>query len=336
MAKCDMHLHSRYSKEYLIKKDKSKEPHFFYEKIIHFVKKIFRDNNSGDWSLYFVSGLSPIKLYERAMKKGMDFFCLTDHDTFDGCSYLLKNHPKVRNRFITGVEITSKVPEKELELHVNIYNLNEHHFKEIKKISGNLKKVVDYCRKHRLICSINHLGTGKMQKMITKQKPGSQMEDADLEKLWKIFRFVEVRNGVTDKEENEKVETKARRLKKCMLAGSDSHAGRAGRTWTEVPGVKTKEEFLEGIRKGISKPGGGSSSIKVIKDEITTQARTYSGVYYSDRNSKEDEKLGNFYDHEHIKKFLYFFLEKTVKAMVLASSGIMARAIHKRTEEKTS
>ena len=61
----------------------------------------------------------------------------------------------------------------------------------------------------------------------------------------------EVRNGQMWPEANASAERLAKRLGKIGVAGSDAHtiAG-VGRTYTEVPGVRTVDEFLGGLRTG--------------------------------------------------------------------------------------
>src|SRR4029077_5449204 len=61
----------------------------------------------------------------------------------------------------------------------------------------------------------------------------------------------EVRNGQMWAHANDSAEKVAKRLGKVGIAGSDSHtiAG-VGRTYTEVAGARTAEEFLAGLRAG--------------------------------------------------------------------------------------
>jgi hypothetical protein len=61
----------------------------------------------------------------------------------------------------------------------------------------------------------------------------------------------EVRNGQMWRPANDRAEKLAKQLGKAGIAGSDSHtiAG-VGRTYTEVAGARTADEFLAGLRAG--------------------------------------------------------------------------------------
>ena len=94
MKKIDLHVHSKYSSDSqnaVIKALGSRE-----------------------------SYVEPEEIYELAMKRGMDYVTITDHDTIDGCLYLKDLHP---DRVIMGVESTVYFPEDGCPVHLLLYAL---------------------------------------------------------------------------------------------------------------------------------------------------------------------------------------------------------------------
>lgn len=318
-----MHLHSHFSKEYLIEIDGSKGKTLWYEKIIQKLQRIFTSHKKYQaeaWSIYFRSGFYPDMLYTKAMQKGMDFFCLTDHDTIDGWKELLKEHPELKPRVIPGVELTCYIPGNKTKIHVNIFNLNEKNFLELKKISGDIKKVTEYCKKNKIICSLNHWNNSSLQNFAI-NKENHSISKSESKYLWNMFRVVEARNGLDREENNKYTQINAMKSGKSMLAGSDSHVGKVGMTWTEVPGARTKNEFLKGIIAGNTKLGGRHGTSSVLKDEARIQARTYSGLYYTDYKDNMEYKLDLWY-RGFLRGLIYSSIEKTIKAMIIIFSRL--------------
>lgn len=323
MAKCDMHLHSCFSKEYLIDPNSWETKNIWYKKLIKLTQAIITLNNkkkAKNWILYYRTGFSPEELYNRAKKNGMDFFCLTDHDTIDGWKDLIIKHPELKSKIITGVELTCKFPGKKFYLHISIYDLDERQFKQLKKIAGDFRKVTKYCKKNSLVCSLNHWGDSSLQNLGINGKD-SKLKSSDLEYLWNLFDFIEARNGGDYKENNDVVEFRARKDGKIMLAGSDSHVGKVGIAWTEVDNAKTKKEFINEMLKGKTKIHGEHINKKRLKEEVIMQSRTYSGLFYTDNLKYFDKKLG-VWDHGLTPGIFYLLIEKFFQIFILLFSGI--------------
>ena len=98
-----------------------------------------------------------------------------------------------------------------------------------------------YLTERKLFFSVNHVFSGLT---------GRRDED-DFSWFASYVPAFEVRNGQMWPEANASAERLAKRLGKIGIAGSDAHtiAG-VGRTYTEVPGVRTVDEFLAGLRAG--------------------------------------------------------------------------------------
>jgi len=72
---------------------------------------------------------------------------------------------------------------------------------------------------------------------------------------------LETRNGQMRHAANAGAARLAEQLGKIAVGGSDSHTLRGvGRTYTEVPGVRTVDEFLGGLRTGCAQVHGRSGS----------------------------------------------------------------------------
>jgi hypothetical protein len=79
----------------------------------------------------------------------------------------------------------------------------------------------------------------------------------------------EARNGQMWPQANASAERLAKRLGKAAIAGSDSHtlAG-VGRTYTEVPGARTVEEFFAGLRCGRGRVHGAHGSYGKLTADV--------------------------------------------------------------------
>ena len=98
-----------------------------------------------------------------------------------------------------------------------------------------------YLSERKLFFSVNHVFSGLT----------GRREDDDFSWFASYVPAFEVRNGQMWPEANASAARLAGRLGKIGLAGSDAHtiAG-VGLTYTEVPGVRTVDEFFAGLRAG--------------------------------------------------------------------------------------
>lgn len=315
MAKCDMHVHSSFSKERMIEFG-NKKHYEWYEKIIMLTHSVLTfGKRKKHWALYFKSGYTPKKLYDLAISRGMDFFCLTDHDTIDGWKSFIKEYPELTSKLITGVEVTTRIPGKDFDIHVNIYGLGEKEFNEIEKLKSDVKNVVEYCRRKDIICSINHIVNSPFHKIATALR-NDECNDSDC--LLKMFDYAEARNRHDSRKTNKIAENLVKRNRKIMLAGTDSHVGDIGKTWTEVKNAKTAREFLEGIKKGKAKIGGEFGNSKVLEHEVIEQSRSYDALYYTDDMKNFDKKLKKeeYWKRNFVYGITFSIVEKLFKVFI--------------------
>ena len=228
----------------------------------------------------------PQDVYAQALRRGMDFVTITDHDTQDGVRRIL-DMPGV----VVGEELTCWFPEDGCKMHILVYGHTPQQHEDLQRLAPDLYKVAAYFEEHNLAHSVAH--------PIYRQN--DKLERWHLERLLLLFKSFECLNGahsalhrdafepLLDSLTAEEIERLSKvhgikprwnePWKKGRTAGSDDHGLlNIGRTWTELPAdVETPEDILQAIRDGRTTPGGESgSSIKL--------AHTFWGVamrYYT-------------------------------------------------------
>lgn len=185
----------------------------------------------------------PLALYERLKERGMDLVTVTDHDSIDAVESL-RRYPD----FFLSEEVTCTMPSG-TEMHAGVYGIEERDHEELQRRRHDIESLLAYAVERRLFVTVNHLYSSLT---------GSRTED-DFAVFARDFHGVETVNGQMLACANKLAAQFARRFSKPVVGGSDSHtlAGVA-RTWTEVPGASTAEDFLAGMRRGQSVAAGES------------------------------------------------------------------------------
>jgi predicted metal-dependent phosphoesterase TrpH len=185
----------------------------------------------------------PVALYHSLKRKGMDLVTVTDHDSIDAAEEL-RSFPD----FFPSEEVTVSMPSG-TELHVGVYDLTERQHIEIQRRRTDLPALLAYLSEKRLLFSVNH---------VFSSLTGAR-DLSDFAWLAAYFPAFEARNGHMLRRANAAAEQLAAELGRTPLAGSDSHAlASAGCAWTEVPGARTKEEFIAGMAAGHTRIHGES------------------------------------------------------------------------------
>lgn len=217
LKKMDMHVHTRFSTEEL---DLG-------------VMKI-TVNMAGD----------PVSIYKRAKSLGMDFVTFTDHNTIDGCLYLLEKMPHVDD-FVISEEITTFDPKYKFVVHVNAYNITKLQHRRITKMREDFTKLIGYLKEQNIVYSYNHPYWHRYYDyIITVPKPMQRVYD-----LAKNFRIIEGSNSFRLQKQNQMAQTMAQALELSMIAGSDCHGGSVGRAYTLAEANNIKE-FLKEVKAG--------------------------------------------------------------------------------------
>ncbi len=136
MAKADLHVHSSYS---------ARPSEWFLQRL-------------GTRESY----TDPETIYREALKQGMDFVTITDHNTIEGALILKERHPE---RVFTGVEATTYFPETGCKVHLLVYGFNEAQFAMIRPAAAR------YLPAERLCARAGPCAFGRSRNLFNKQPP---------------------------------------------------------------------------------------------------------------------------------------------------------------------
>lgn len=185
----------------------------------------------------------PEDVYRVAKVRGMDFVTITDHDSIDGCLEYLDRHPDASD-FIIGEEVSCRMPDGDVEVHIGVYGTNETLHRELQPLRGSVFEVAALLRERGVLFVLNHL----------LHFYRGQVPLATYLRLLEEVPALEARNGTMLPAHNELIEKIAG--PRTTIGGSDAHTlRRIGTTWTEAPG-ETPQEFLASLAAGRSRVGG--------------------------------------------------------------------------------
>jgi len=177
----------------------------------------------------------PAEVYHRCKRLGMSIVTLTDHDSIDAAEALRK-YPD----FFLSEEVTVRMPTG-TQIHLGVYGITEKDHAEISRRRNDFIALLMYLTERKIFFSLNHVFSS-----LTGRR---EIEDFD----WfaSYVPAFEVRNGQMWKDANQQAQQLAAKLGKAGVAGSDSHTlSGVARTFTEVPGARTVEEYFAGLRTG--------------------------------------------------------------------------------------
>jgi predicted metal-dependent phosphoesterase TrpH len=195
----------------------------------------------------------PTEVYQRLKRLGMSIVTITDHDSIDAVE-TLRRYPD----FFLSEEVTVKMPSG-TQMHLGVYGIGERDHAEIQRRRNDFIALLMYLTERKLFFSVNHVFSGLT---------GSR-DDEDFRWFASYVPAFEVRNGQMWPSANSAARRLAKRLGKVGIAGSDSHtiAG-VGRTYTKVPGARTADEFLAGLRAGRGVIGGAHGSYGKLTADV--------------------------------------------------------------------
>lgn len=208
--------------------------------------------HSGRTSIYPLSLImresynTPEGVYRLAKARGMDLVTITDHDQISG-ALAIAHYADA----IVGCEVTGEFPRDHVRVHLNVFGLNERQHADIQRLRRDVLQLMPYLREQRLFTSLNHVASG-INGPITAPHVAALLPWVDA---------LETNNGSRLPAQNLTAQCLAEAAGKSGLGGSDAHTRRGiGRTWTEVPGATTREEFLAGLCAGRARVGGRQGS----------------------------------------------------------------------------
>jgi predicted metal-dependent phosphoesterase TrpH len=195
----------------------------------------------------------PMEVYNRLKRLGMSIITLTDHDSIDGAD-ALRGH----RDFFLSEEVTVRMPSGN-EMHLGVYGITERDHVEIQRRRNDFIALLMHLTERKLFFSVNHVFSGLT---------GRRCEE-DLRWFESYVPAFETRNGQMWSEANASAARLASRLGKIAIAGSDSHAlSGVGRTYTEVPGARTADEFFAGLRAGHGRIQGVHGSYAKLTADV--------------------------------------------------------------------
>ena len=228
--------------------------------------KYFRIANTRD------SYNRPEEVYRIAKERGMDFVTLTDHDSIDGCLYLLNSNPDLSDFFISE-EVETWFPETRQRIHVNVFGIDERQHREIQRLRENIYDLHAWLREENILASANHM----FQNYRMRNSPRQYFEE-----MLRMFDVFEVKNGAMATQHNRLIEdlmavVREKRGAVSLVAGSDAHTlAPLARVYT-VAEAETPQEFLQRIRTGECFVWGSEMGFKVLLSDVYRMVFRYYG-----------------------------------------------------------
>jgi len=196
----------------------------------------------------------PLEVHERARLRGMDLVTLTDHDTVEGAMRLVH-----RDECFLSEELTVHLAGGR-QLHVNVFGIAEPQHAQLQARRRDPEALFAYLAEQRIPAAVNHLFSALT----------GPRELADLRLPLGRLPLIEARNGAMPEAHNDGARQVGRMVRMAPVGGSDAHSlAHVARAFTCVPGARTKQEFLAGLRAGLCVPAGRSGSYARLTSEVT-------------------------------------------------------------------
>lgn len=215
--------------------------------------------HSGPASLPFLGRLvrecysEPEAVYEAARSRGMTLFTLTDHDSIDGLQRL-----RSRGDVFVSEELTLELGEGR-QLHLGVYGIDERQHQLLQSRRRDPDAVFAFLAEERVAVAVNHLFSALT----------GPREPEDFTRALERISLIETRNAMMPAATNEWARQAARTSGARSVGGSDAHTvASVARAFTVVPGARTREEYLEGLRRGCTIPMGRSGSYARLTTEL--------------------------------------------------------------------
>ena len=204
---------------------------------------------------------SPRAVYEQARGRGMDLVTLTDHDTIEGALEIAS----LPGTFVSE-EVTCELPG-DRKIHLGVWDIDEAQHQRIAVLRRDAEALFAFLAEERVPFCVNHLFsalTGKRQLR-------------DFHVALGGAPLIEARNGMMSAVINSYATQAITEIGVPAVGGSDAHTlASVARSYTVVDGARNREEFLEGLRHGLTIPAGTSGSYARLTADV---ARVFAGGY---------------------------------------------------------
>jgi predicted metal-dependent phosphoesterase TrpH len=195
----------------------------------------------------------PMEVHATARRRGMDLVTITDHDAIEG-GLEIAHLPEV----FLSEEVTCWLPGRR-RLHLGVFDIDVRQHTALQSRRDDAETLFAYLAEQQLPFCLNHPFS-----------PLTGRRDvADLHFAFDRVPAVEVLNGMMPLASNEHAKAAARGAGRAELGGSDAHAlPSVARAFTEVPGARTRADFLAGLRRGATLARGESGTYRRLVGDI--------------------------------------------------------------------
>ncbi|MCL5793156.1 MAG: glycosyltransferase [Deltaproteobacteria bacterium] len=238
---------------------------------------------------------TPEYIYKTAVKKGMRYVTITDHNSIDGAIEIAH----LPNTFISA-EVTAYFPEDGCKVHIVVLDINEGIFRDVMHLRRNIYELIAYLQSKGTVHFIAH----PLYDM------DGNLSAETIEKLLLLFEVIEIKNGSRASRYNRLVENIVSSLTretieaiankhniqpygrtpwiKAVVGGSDDHSGFfIARTYTASGNGAGIKDFMNSIKERRSWAAGDDGNALIL-------AHSIYGIGYSFFKEKfESKKSGS-------------------------------------------
>jgi len=203
----------------------------------------------------------PRAVYGAARRRGMDLVTLTDHDSIEGALEIAS----LPGTFLSE-EVSCTLPGGR-RLHVGVFGISEAQHEAIVRRRHDAEALFAYLTEQRIPAAVNHPFSALT----------GRREARDLHGALSALELVECRNGMMSEALNAYAARAGRAAGCSPVGGSDAHTlASVARAYTVVSHARTREEFLDGLRRGLTVPGGSSGGYtRLTADLVRIAAAAY-------------------------------------------------------------
>ena len=195
----------------------------------------------------------PLEVYEKLKRLGMDLVTVTDHDSIDAVEEL-----RSRPDFFLSEEVTCTLPGGN-QLHVGVYDITERDHVELQRRRHDFESLLAWLVDQDLFFSANHIFSS-----LTGRR---SLENFRLFET--AFPALETLNGHMQTGANANAAWMADLSARAEVGGSDAHAmASVGCAWTVVPGARNRQEFLQGLRRGMGRVRGENGGYAKLTRDV--------------------------------------------------------------------
>lgn len=195
----------------------------------------------------------PLEVHARARQRGMDLVTLTDHDTIEGALRLAH----LPDSFVS--EEVSLLLDAGRQLHINAWGIDERQHRQLQSRRRDPESFFAFLAEERIPAGVNHLFSALT----------GDRELPDLLLPLGRLPLIEVLNGAMPESHNRHAARVGRASGMAPVGGSDAHSlAHVARAFTSVPGARSREDFLAGLRIGRSIPQGRCGSYARLTTEV--------------------------------------------------------------------